>query len=182
VSDRSPDWARSAPISEDWLKAVGFKWHQLDRQPSKHWVLWLGHGLNQGASLTDSEDIGIEIAANMPGRNPVLKDWFCWFRSDAAGQYHRFIHLRHLTLNTEVMRLVEAITGYPFDPGNHFYGSALTPERAQRRRQEDATRLDRQMMLEASPFAKWSEVEKDDTRGRALPEHLEAHEKRKAQP
>jgi hypothetical protein len=26
-------------ISEDWLRSVGFKWHQIDRQPSRHWVL-----------------------------------------------------------------------------------------------------------------------------------------------
>jgi hypothetical protein len=30
------------PISEAWLKAAGFKWSQLDRQPDKHWILWLG--------------------------------------------------------------------------------------------------------------------------------------------
>ena len=180
--DQPAHWALSAPITEDWLKSVGFKWHQLDRQPSKHWVLWLGHGLNQGESLTDSEDIGIELAADCPPRDGSAPDWFCWFRSDCAGRYHRFIHLRHLRTNTEVIRLIEAITGYPFDPANHLYGSALTPERAALTRKRDGTRLDRQMILEGSPFDKWAEVEKDDTRGRALPEHLEAHEKRKARP
>jgi len=29
-------------LTEEWLKRVGFKWHQLDRQPDKHWLLWLG--------------------------------------------------------------------------------------------------------------------------------------------
>lgn len=179
---KPPDaWALSALISEDWLKSVGFKWHQLDRQPSKHWLLWLGSGLNEGASLTSYEDIGIELTDNPPGRDGRPPEWFCWFRGDAAGRYHRFIHLRHLTMNTEVIRLVEAITGYPFDPANNMYGSVHTPRRAAAIREEDAKRLDRQM-LEASPHQKWSDVEKDDTRGRALPEHLEAHEKRKAQP
>ena len=171
--------ALPAAISEDWLKSVGFKWHQLDRQPSKQWVLWLGSGLKQGPSLTGSEDIGIELAANSPTREGFT-EWFCWFRSDAAGRYHRFIHLRHLTMNTEVIRMVGAITGHPFEPSNHFYGAVLTPERAAARRREDE-RLDRRMMREASPHQKWFDVEKDDTRGRALPEHLEAHEKRKTQ-
>jgi hypothetical protein len=177
MTDQPAHWALPAPISEDWLKSVGFKWHQIDRQPSKHWVLWLGGGLNQGPSLTDYEDIGIELAANVPQRDGSMPEWFCWFRSDAAGRYRRFIHLRHLTMNTEVTRLVEAITGYPFDPANHLYGSARTPERAALIRREDAARLDRQMMLEASAHQKWYDVEKDDTRGRSLPEHMEAAEK-----
>jgi hypothetical protein len=180
--DEPPHWALPALISEDWLKSVGFKWHQLDRQNSKHWLLWLGRGLNQGAGLMDSEDIGVELAANVPHRDGRTPDWFCWFRSDCAGRYHRFIHVRHLTTNIEVVRLVEAIIGYPFDPANNMYGSVLTPEPAAATRDRDAARLDRQMMLEPSPFYKWADVEKDDTRGRALPEHLEAHDKRKAQP
>jgi hypothetical protein len=179
MTDKVENWSLPELISEDWLKSVGFKWHQIEHQPSKHWVLWLGNGLNEGRSLTSSEDIGIELAANMPSRDGCPPDWFCWFRSDCAGRYHRFIHLRHLTTNTEVIRLVEAITGYPFDPANHMYGSVMTPEHAAATRKRDAERLDRQMMLEALPYQKWSEVEKDDTRGRALPEHLEAHEKAK---
>ena len=31
------------PLTEEWLKENGFKWHQFDRQPDKHWLLWLGH-------------------------------------------------------------------------------------------------------------------------------------------
>lgn len=177
-----PRWAEPALITEDWLKHVGFKWHQLDRQPSKHWLLWLGGGLNEGGSLTTYEDIGIEIADCLPSRDGRPPEWFCWFRSDAAGRYHRFIHVRHLTATDEVVRLIEAITGYSFDPANNMYGSVHTPENAARIRKTDAERLDRRMMLEAPPFYKRAEVEKDDTRGRALPEHLEAHEKRKAQP
>lgn len=33
------------PITEEWLKSVGFKWHQLDRRPEKQWLLWLGDAL-----------------------------------------------------------------------------------------------------------------------------------------
>jgi hypothetical protein len=35
-------------ISEPWLRCAGFKWHQIDRQPSKHWVLWLSHCFDCG--------------------------------------------------------------------------------------------------------------------------------------
>lgn len=38
------------PITEEWLKSVGFKWHQFDRQPDKHWLLWLGGGLKERPS------------------------------------------------------------------------------------------------------------------------------------
>jgi hypothetical protein len=41
-------------------------------------------------------------------------------------------------------------------------------------------RLDRELTLGASPWHKRSGVEKDDTRGRALPEHLEAHAQARA--
>lgn len=29
-------------ITEDWLRDCGFKWEQHERQPAKHWVLWIG--------------------------------------------------------------------------------------------------------------------------------------------
>jgi len=54
----------SAPpeiISEEWLKAAGFKWHQLERQPDQHWLLWLGRALKQRPSLTDTEDLGMNL-------------------------------------------------------------------------------------------------------------------------
>lgn len=48
------------PITDEWLKSVGFKWHQFDRQPGK---LWLGGGLKEKPCLTSYEDIGIELAS-----------------------------------------------------------------------------------------------------------------------
>ena len=167
-----------SPITEEWLKAVGFKWHQLDRQPSKHWLLWLGDALSgEGPAFTSFEDIGIELAdmryQNSSGEIVGREAWFCWFRGDSAGRYHRFIHVRHLRWQDEVTKLVEAITGQGWNPENHLYGSARTPEHAARIREEDE-RLDRRLQRDGYP---WSEVEKDQTRGRALPEHLEAHER-----
>jgi hypothetical protein len=37
VQERQP--SKSEPITEEWLKAVGFRWRQIDRQPSKQWLL-----------------------------------------------------------------------------------------------------------------------------------------------
>ncbi len=162
------------PITEEWLKSVGFKWHEFERQNTKHWLLWLGGGLREKPCLTSYEDIGIELAANMPGCAPTeTKDWFCWLRSDGVGRYHRFIHLRHVETRRDVTGLVEAISGRPWAPENHFFGSLHSPANAGRIRQ-DLKRADQILIHESCPHSKWSEVEKDDTRGRALPEHMTA--------
>lgn len=153
------------PITEEWLESVGFKWHQFERQPNKHWLLWLGSGLKEKPSLTSYEDIGIELATCVG-----LGEWFCWLRSDAAGRYHRFIHLRHVQTCRDVTTLVEAISGRPWTPENHLYGSLRSPADADRIR-ADNERLDRRLMRDCP---KWAEIESDDTRGRALPEHMSA--------
>lgn len=46
-----------ALITEEWLKSVGFKWHQFDRQAVKEWLLWLGDVCDPG----DAEALGIEL-------------------------------------------------------------------------------------------------------------------------
>jgi hypothetical protein len=153
------------PITAEWLASVGFRWHQLDRQPDRHWLLWLGRAL--ASKEADAEDLGIELAPRLDEPS-----WFCWLRSDLAGRYHRFLHIRYLSTQAEVAELVAALTGTPWAPENHLYGAARTPDEAARLRTE-RERLDRRLMLDGRP---WSEVEKGDTRGGALPEHLEAHE------
>lgn len=152
--------ARHLLITADWLAEVGFKWHQVDRQPSKHWVLWIGDAC--GAS---GEDLGIEVTAASDGK------WFCWFRSDSSHRYHRFVHLRHLRTRAELIGMFEGLTGLPWDPSNHIGGHARTPEQAARWRQE-SLRMDLQMRTRE---AAWYEIEKDETRGKAMPEHLEQH-------
>lgn len=119
-------------ITEEWLAEVGFKWHQLDRQPSKHWLLWLGPAIGDG--LTAHQDLGLELA-----RSSFEWDsgWFCWLRSDTAGRYSRFLHIRRVGTKADVIRLVEALTGQKWNPENHLYGSAFTPERAARIRAEN---------------------------------------------
>jgi hypothetical protein len=159
------------PITEEWLKEVGFKWHQFQRQPEKHWLLWLGAGLKEKPCLTSFEDIGLELAPNAPTKEGEDPDWFCWLRGDGAGRYHRFIHLRHVQTRYDVALLVSAISGRPWTPENHLFGSLRSPKDAVRIR-DDMQRPDQRMTFEA--HHKWSEVEKDDARGRALPEHMEA--------
>jgi hypothetical protein len=155
-------------ITEEWLKEVGFKWHQFPRQGNKQWLLWLGDAVRDGNSFMSYEDLGIEIG-------PPFGDddkWFCFLRSDAGSLYSRFIHLRHIRYRSDVIEIIQGITGQPWDPANNLYGGMRTPDQAARIR-KDNERIDRKMMRER----KWREIEKDDTRGGALPEHLEAYEK-----
>lgn len=183
VDDCDCNDAADEPITEDWLRDVGFKWHQFGRQPDKHWLLWLGGALGQDR-ITSSEDLGIELApAWWPNRNgdPVgdVGAWHCWLRGDTAGRYHRFIHVRLLRSQAELIDLVASLSGQSWDPANHFFGSIHTPQNAERIRR-DFDRPDRQLTTGAPPYARWHEIEKDDTRGRALPEHMQAHADRQA--
>lgn len=157
-------------LTDDWLREAGFKWSQIERQPSRHWILWLGGCVNRGPdgkrqAMTDSRDLGIEVASGaMDG------EWFCWLRSDAAHLYHRFIHLRHIRTTDELVKMIEGITGQAWDVANNWDGCMMHPVHAALARAE-ADRLDRKMLKDAP---KWSEAERDNTRAGALPENLTA--------
>lgn len=153
----------SEEIAEDWLRAVGFKWHNLERQPDKHWLLWLGGATRGDQMFAGHEDLGVEVTPSRDGM------WFCWLRSDVAHRYSRFLHVRHLRTRVELIKLIEALTGQTWNPANNLYGSMRTPEAAARIREADE-RLDLRMMRERPA---WREIEKDDSRGGALPEHME---------
>lgn len=160
-----------ALITEDWLKSIGFKWHQLERQPSKHWLLWVGGAIGDERRLFHGfEDLGIEVAAASFATAPEWPEWHCWFRSDCAGRYHRFIHLRYMEHQYELVNLIEALTDLEFNADDVLYGCLHRPDTAARLRQE-RERLD---LKWRESSAKWSEAEKDDSRGGALPEHLDA--------
>lgn len=152
------------PITEEWLRSVGFKWHQLERQPNRHWLLWLGNAMPKGF-MASYEDIGVEVAPSISGT------WFCWLRSDVSHRYGRFIHIRNLTTTAELVRLIEGITGQAWDPKNNIYGSMLRPDDAERTRAE-RERLDLKMLNEG--WAKWNATEADDDRGRPLLDHMQA--------
>ncbi len=161
-------------ITEEWLKSVGFKWEQYDRQSSKMWTLWLGSALvdeadgNKRRMFGDATDVGIEVSTGLHAHE--VTTWSCFLRSDTAGRYHRFIHLRYLLYRDELVAMIEAITGQKFIPENCFYGAMEFPEYAERRRAEQE-RLDRKLIQNRG---KWSDHEKDDTRGRATSMATEA--------
>ena len=162
-----------ALITEDWLKESGFKWHQLERQPWKHWTLWLAGAFRE--FLVSDEDLGIELtpvwfvkADGALGGN--VGEWFCWLRADTSHRYSRFIHVRYLKTCAEVIQLVEALTGIPWNPANHRYGVVRTGKQMEAVRRADQ-RLDRQMLEHDH---KWHDTEMDESRGRALPEHMQA--------
>ena len=154
------------PITEEWLRESGFRWHQFDRQPDKQWRLWLGDSLRDGSgwNFSSYEDLGIEVTPARDG------SWYCWLRSDSAGRYHRFLHVRRLRECGEIVQLVVALTGLSWFPENHRNGCVLRPDMAKARREQE-DRLD-QRILRAGRT--WYEAEKDDSRGRALPEHVDA--------
>lgn len=160
------------PITETWLQEAGFRWHQLDRQPTKQWLLWLGDAIH--SAWHSFEDLGIELASGVYNKQTGANDlWHCWLRSDTGHRYSRFIHVRTLAYQHELIGLVEGITGQAWDPTNHWFGAMKTPADAERCRRE-AQRLDVELLTSR---AKWAGIEKDDNRGQALPEHYEAHEK-----
>lgn len=160
-------------ITEDWLKSIGFKWAQFDRQPEKQWTLWLGWALvdqaGEGSAFSGPDDIGLDLHIGTHWKTGRTH-WSCFLRSDSAGRYHRFIHLRYLVFQDELISLIQAITGRVFVPEDCFYGSMMTPEHAAHVRAEHA-RIDQRMLRERTP---WYEAEKDPERSRPTPEHVDA--------
>lgn len=154
----------SEPITEEWLREVGFTWHSVERSP-RHWLLWMG--ALTGRPFESFEDLGVELSADVSGVN-----WFCWLRADYSGRYSRFIHVRQLRDRDELIRLIEALTDQEWNPANHLYGSIRRVSEAIYIRKEQE-RADLKWMREGHP---WREIEKDDSRGRPLPEHQEKAE------
>ena len=61
-----------------------------------------------------------------------------------AGKYSRFLHVRHLSRQEEVVALIEALTGRKWNPADVFYGAMRSPEEAEYLRR-DALRLDQRL-------------------------------------
>ena len=148
----------SQPITEQLLREWGFQWSQGERQPSKHWLLWLAPacvepgGHRMFASL---DDLGIELAIN-----PVNGWWHCWVRADYSGRYSRFLHIRHITTDADLVRLIEAMTGRVWNPADVLYGAFRSPEEAKHLRAENE-RLDN--ILAKSRLESIDRQEKNDT-------------------
>lgn len=162
-------------IDEQWLRDCGFRWHEFERSGGKHWLLWIGGVIairqtertGNPWRFSDDEDLGVEIAAGGSDGS-----WFCWLRSDTAHRYHRFIHLRHIWTRLELATIVEGLSGVPWNPQNHRYGSIHTDQQMERIRQ-DEQRPDRVLLQGSSP---WYPSERDKSQGRPLIGHLEAAE------
>ena len=159
----------SEPITEEWLKEVGFKWHQLERQPSKQWLLWLGDTVldaNGKRPLFHSyEDLGIEVSQ----WNET--EWHCFLRADSSHRYSRFIHIRAIRYREDLIKMIEGLTGVEWNPTNNIRGCMYTPEHAEHLRRQ-SERLDQRIMREQN----WRPaIESDDSMGGALPEHLEGY-------
>jgi hypothetical protein len=150
----------SQPITEEWLRETGFKWEQLERQPSKHWILWLAAACIdpvERRAFASNDDLGIELAAG----DQCEAWWYCWLRADYAGRYSRFLHVRHVTEISEVVAIIEALTGRKWDAADCMYGSFHPPEIAARFREENK-RLDRAIA------ADWGDRNDDDPSQRGV--------------
>jgi hypothetical protein len=142
-------WTYS-PITESWLSTMGFKWSQLEGQPTKHWTLWIGECCGAHVAF---EDLGLELAKSD-------EDWWhCWLRADYAGRYTRFLHVRHMRTTDDVRALIRGLIGREFDWADVLYGALRTPESARRIRAEQE-RMDVRMALEH----RWRTDEQDETK------------------
>lgn len=139
-------WTPDSLLCDDLLRFMGFKWDQRDRQPSKHWLLWIGDACKdasnpEGKAFCGSDELGIELAkSSVPGD----EWWYCWIRSDFASRYGRFLHVRHVSRWGEIVALIDALTGRPFDSSAVLYGQLWRPTSAARLRKE-SERLDLQI-------------------------------------
>lgn len=131
-------------ITEDWLRDCGFKWEQHDRQPTKHWVLWIGAACVDYDRTNSSDALGIELAKVDPPGDVYKNLWFCWIRSDIAGRYTRIIHVRYLFLQSEVEFIISALTGREVNWKHSLYGSLLSPKVAEQML-NDRMRLDQRI-------------------------------------
>lgn len=136
-------------ITEEWLRSVGFKYDTPDPRDreKKHWTLWFGSCIK-----SSGDELAVELAYWKPD-----DDWHCWLRSDIAHRYHRFIHIRHLKTATELIHLVEGLTGQKWDSANNLYGVMHSPKVAESYRKE----IDRLDMNFNEQNCKWSTTEQD---------------------
>lgn len=126
-------------ITSAWLLKCGFKWHQLDRQPSRHWTLWIGEVLpdHDRHRSFSPDDFGVELSRGMPGKDDW---WFVWLRADYAGRYTRFLCAGHYTTRGQLCDLIAGLTGNAFDR-DHTWGGRLLPAEKAKRFQEEGKRL-----------------------------------------
>ncbi len=131
-------------ITEDWLRDCGFKWEQHERQPSKHWLLWIGSACVDYDRTTSPDSLGLELATIDAPLEGYQGLWYCWIRNDIAGRYARLIHVRYVYLQAEVEQIISALTGRAVNWKDSLYGSLHAPLQADHLRQ-DRMRLDQRI-------------------------------------
>lgn len=98
-------------ITEEWLAEVGFKYREPgERQSFRHWTL----------TFDEPDDYGLYLETTMSGwmndRGEHVnadRGWFLWLgRTDS----NRFLHLRHVFYQSEIVAIVEALAGQPWEP------------------------------------------------------------------
>lgn len=117
-------------LSEDLLRDIGFKWHEVERSP-RHWMLWIGRAIPHRYGMSP-DDFGIELAQMTAGEG----SWSLWFRADYAGRYSRFLFCRDVMHLGDLVAIVEAIIGRPWRKSEVLYGQLWGPEQAERLRAE----------------------------------------------
>lgn len=119
-------------ITEEWLAESDFKYTQEERQPHKHWTLWLGSAIED--NLTDAQSIGIEVTMawwynRYDEKIGNVDGWNCWLKSHHPGYKH--IHIRHLKYKHELIAICESLTGITWHPEFNLYGMMNTERRYQ---------------------------------------------------
>lgn len=106
------------PLTEEWLSSVDFKFRDpVDRQPFRHWSI----------KISESHDYGLAVETTMPGfingdGEHIGADggWFLWINRE-----HKHIHIRHIFTRGEMIAMIEALSGWPWNPANHVWGQVF---------------------------------------------------------
>lgn len=109
-------------ITEEWLAEVGFKYREPgERQQWRHWTL----------TFNEPDDYGLYLETTAPGwlnRNGEHNGWYLWI---GRGQHH--FHLKHVFEQSEMIAIVEALTGQKWEPSRMGH----VPVRRVQKRQDD---------------------------------------------
>lgn len=127
-STASHDGATPALITEEWLRSVGFRKAWMGDQQKPHWLL---NCADTRRWMTGSDDLGVELGPPDERKyweNPdEAPKWWCWLRSDFSHSRGRFLFVRYLQTQADVMGLVAGITGLPWNPARHEHGCVRYP-------------------------------------------------------
>jgi len=166
MTEKEPLPPASEGLGENWLRELGFKSSQQERQPFKHWKLLLGRAVD-GGMFSCPEDLYVEVTPawwlNRNGERVQAgagNPWHCWIGGDGRG----FVHVRHLQTRDDLIRLIAALTGLAWRPEDVFYGMLHTPKRGGELRAEEAAREAREVARERTRHSSPRQVEREGSR------------------